>query len=78
MIFCTDRNDNAPIPSGLVAFRQNTVKDELQKLFLDEEEAVIQLALESTEFDLERAKLILSSSQEREESFSTVKNLSLR
>ncbi len=50
----------------------------MQKLFPDEEEAVIQLALESTDFDLERAKLILNSSQEREESFSTIKNLSLR
>ena len=55
-----------------------TVKSELKKVFPEEEEAVIQLALESTDFDLERAKLILSNSQEREESYSTVKNLTLR
>lgn len=54
------------------------VKEELQKLFVDEEEAVIQLALESTDFDLQKAQLILSSSQERDESFSTIKNLTLR
>jgi hypothetical protein len=56
----------------------NAVKEELQKLFVDEEEAVIQLALESSDFDLVKAQLILSASQERDESFSTVKNLTLR
>lgn len=54
------------------------VKSQLQKLFPDEEEAVIQLALETTDFDLDKSKLILSNSQEREESYSTIKNLSLR
>lgn len=54
------------------------MKEELQKLFVDEEEAVIQLALESSDFDLEKAQLILSASQERDESFSTIKNLTFR
>jgi hypothetical protein len=54
------------------------VKDQLQKLFVDEEEAVIQLALESSDYDLEKAQVILSASQERDESFSIIKNLTLR
>lgn len=54
------------------------VKSELQELFPDEEEAVIQLALESADFNLEKAQIILTASQEREESFSTVKTLTLR
>ncbi len=53
------------------------MKDQLQKLFVDEEEAVIQLALESSDYDLEKAQMILSASQERDESFSTIKNLTL-
>jgi hypothetical protein len=56
----------------------NAVKDQLQKLFVDEEEAVIQLALESSDYDLEKAQVILSASQERDESFSIIKNLTLR
>ncbi|XP_046437443.1 uncharacterized protein LOC124188681 [Daphnia pulex] len=53
------------------------MKDQLQKLFVDEEEAVIQLALESSDYDLEKAQVILSASQERDESFSIIKNLTL-
>jgi hypothetical protein len=56
----------------------NAVKDQLQKLFVDEEEAVIQLALESSDYDLEKAQVILSASQERDESFSIIKNLTFR
>lgn len=54
------------------------VKNELQKLFPDEEEPVIELALESADYELERARIILSSSQEREETYSPIKTVTFR
>ncbi|KAK4022558.1 hypothetical protein OUZ56_008019 [Daphnia magna] len=76
--------ENEPIEEEVVIikklpslFEMQTIKEELKKIFPDEEETVIQLALESTDFDLQKAQLILSSSQERDESFSTIKNLTL-
>ncbi|EFX71258.1 hypothetical protein DAPPUDRAFT_111933 [Daphnia pulex] len=64
----------SPTPS--VVEREPVVEEE-EKLFVDEEEAVIQLALESSDYHLEKAQMILSASQERDESFSTIKNLTL-
>ena len=42
------------------------VKNELLKLFPDEAEAVIQLAMESADFDLETATTILFNSQKEQ------------
>jgi len=41
------------------------MKNELQKLFPEVDEPVIQLAMDSADYDLEKAKVILSSSRQR-------------
>ena len=57
-----------PSPKKILSHAKiEQVKDELQKLFPNEEEAVIELAVESADYDLEKATVILSTSKQRSE-----------
>ena len=54
------------------------VKNELQKLFPEVDEPVIQLAMDSADYDLEKAKVILSSSRQRVDYSPPPKTMSVR
>lgn len=68
---------NAPAGRAL-SIVSHAVKNELQKLFPDEEEPVLELAMESADYELEKARLLLSNSQEREDSYAPSKHVTFR